>query len=195
MILLTADLHLFHENIISYCARPFGSLEEMHAALDARWREVVGESDLVYVLGDVALGHVGEALEFVAHLPGRKILVPGNHDRCWNGRRRSPDALYLAEAFSAVQHTPAPLRFGGRRLRLDHFPYRGDSRPGAERYAAWRPEDQGAWLAHGHVHNRWRQRGRQINVGVDAWAGRPVPLDTVATLMDAGPRDLDPLEW
>jgi len=54
-----------------------------------------------------------------------------------------------------------------------HFPYRGDSHD-HDRYREHRPADEGAWLLHGHVHERWRQRGRMINVGVDAWGGYPV---------------------
>ena len=37
---LTSDTHFFHENILKYCNRPFGSVEEMNEALvtDAkRW--------------------------------------------------------------------------------------------------------------------------------------------------------------
>jgi calcineurin-like phosphoesterase family protein len=78
---------------------------------------------------------------------------------------------------------------------VDHFPYHGDSKDGPERFAEQRPPDRGGWILHGHVHDRWRQSGRQINVGVDAWGGRPISDDTVAALIDAGPNELDPLPW
>ena len=45
---------------------------------------------------------------------------------------------------------------------------------------------------HGHVHERWRQSGRMINVGVDAWDHRPVPEDAVAALIAGGPADRPP---
>ena len=41
------------------------------------------------------------------------------------------------------------------------------------RYIEHRPDDDGGWLLHGHVHEKWRQNGRQINVGVDAWNFAP----------------------
>jgi calcineurin-like phosphoesterase family protein len=45
------------------------------------------------------------------------------------------------------------------------------------------------------VQQAWRQRGRQINVGVDAWAGRPVPEETLVELIAAGPAERDPRPW
>ena len=39
------------------------------------------------------------------------------------------------------------------------------------------------------------QRGRQMNVGVDAWGGRPVAESEIAELVLAGPADLGPLAW
>ena len=40
------------------------------------------------------------------------------------------------------------------------------------------------WLLHGHVHERWRQQGRMVNVGVDVWDLAPVPEEVIAQLMD-----------
>jgi calcineurin-like phosphoesterase family protein len=34
-----------------------------------------------------------------------------------------------------------------------------------------------------------------INVGVDAWGGRPVSEEALCELIDAGPGDLAPLPW
>jgi len=34
-----------------------------------------------------------------------------------------------------------------------------------------------------------------INVGVDAWAGRPVNADALAGLVAAGQRELTPVPW
>jgi calcineurin-like phosphoesterase family protein len=77
---------------------------------------------------------------------------------------------------------------------MTHFPYEGDSQE-RDRYSQARPRDEGDWLLHGHVHEAWRQRGRQINVGIDAWGGRPVSIDEITDLIAAGPRDLAPLPW
>jgi len=77
---------------------------------------------------------------------------------------------------------------------MSHFPYQGDSGD-KDRYTDARPADFGYWLLHGHVHEKWRQRSQMINVGVDAWAGRPVHADTIAEMIAAGPADLGPKPW
>ena len=56
-------------------------------------------------------------------------------------------------------------------------------------------DDQPLLGLHGHVHEKWRQRGRMINVGVDAWGGYPVTDTHLATLITAGENDLRPLPW
>lgn len=54
------------------------------------------------------------------------------------------------------------------------------------RYDQYRPWNHGGWLVHGHVHDAWKVRGRQINVGVDMWDFRPVHLDEITALIRAG---------
>lgn len=194
----TADLHFGHANICAYTGRPYDSVEAMNAGLAARWAETVGADDEVWILGDLAMGRIAETLPLVADLPGRKILVPGNDDRCWAGAKdptRWRDVYRREARLEAIVDAPARHRLpDGTVCTIDHFSYAGDSRDD-DRYRPWRPVDGGGWLLHGHVHGAWRRRGRQIDVGVDAWAGRPVPVATLAGLVAAGPDDLDPLSW
>jgi len=98
----TADLHFGHRNIIDYCRRPFRDADEMDAALVNRWNETVAADDEVVVLGDFAMGRLVDTLPLVALLHGRKVLLAGNHDRCWFGHRRGVEAgtaRYLAAGF------------------------------------------------------------------------------------------------
>jgi calcineurin-like phosphoesterase family protein len=192
---LTADLHLGHANIIRYCDRPFDAVQDMDERLVDRWNERVGEDDTVVVLGDVALGPIQASLSLVSRLAGTKLLVAGNHDRCWAGngaRARTWHERYLDAGFTEVRQGTIDLEVAGRPVRAGHFPYEGDSQD-EDRFTQHRPRDDGSWLLHGHVHDRWRQRGRMINVGVDAWAYRPVHEDEVADLLAQGPADLAPL--
>lgn len=181
----TADLHLGHANIIRYCDRPFASADEMDAELVDRWNAVVGGDDTVWVLGDVALGRIDHSLSLVGRLRGRKILVAGNHDRCWAGHGRRAEGWterYLEAGFGEVRQGEVELDVCGVTALACHFPYRGDSQD-QDRYLDYRPVDRGAWLLHGHVHERWRQSGRMINVGVDVWDYQPVPEATIGALM------------
>ena len=103
----TADLHLGHANIIRYCARPFTDVEAMNRALIEQWNEVVDDGDDVWVLGDVAMGKIAETLPLVSELRGRKLLLTGNHDRCWDGHGRRAEGWeerYLDAGFFAIHH-------------------------------------------------------------------------------------------
>ncbi len=188
----TADLHLGHANIIEYCRRPFADVDAMNRALVDRWNGVVADGDEVWVLGDVALGTIAETLPLVAALAGRKVLVTGNHDRCWRGHGRRAegwDRRYREAGFDEIVHGETRIEVGGHDTVACHFPYRGDSHD-RDRFVDSRPVDRGRWLLHGHIHDRWRQRGRMVNVGVDAWDYRPASETEVAGLIDAGPADV-----
>lgn len=185
----TADQHFGHQNIIEYCERPFHSVGEMNSVLVANWNAVVGERDTVHVLGDVALGRREESMPLISRLAGHKILYPGNHDRCWYGhgeRALRLEQAYLDAGFEAIRQGPVSLGVGDREVLLCHLPYRGDSGD-TERYGQFRPVDEGRWLIHGHVHEKWRCLGRMINVGVDVWDFTPVAEKIVAGLMDDRP--------
>jgi calcineurin-like phosphoesterase family protein len=204
----TSDLHFGHLNIIRFCDRPFPGVPAMNARLVQLWNETVTDDDTVWVLGDVALGALDESLAHIGRLAGHKILVPGNHDRCWEGdralRKGDPEARerrratarerYLDAGFAEIHDRPEQVVLGDQKVDLSHFPYEGDSH-GADRFVEYRPVDRGGWVVHGHVHDTWRQRGRQINVGVDVWGGRPVPAETIAGLIADGPRELEPMSW
>ncbi len=188
----TADLHLGHENIIGYCDRPFANAQAMNRSLVDGWNDVVEPDDTVWVLGDVALGRISDTLAMVSLLNGRKLLLAGNHDRCWAGhgcRAEDWTERYLGAGFAEVHQGHVQLRVAARTVLACHFPYRGDSHD-RDRYTEHRPADRGDWLLHGHVHERWRQRGRMINVGVDVWGYRPVSEQAIAELVRAGPADL-----
>ena len=78
-------------------------------------------------------------------------------------------------------------RRGSRhQAHLNHFSYKLDARHDMK-FTQWHPQDDGDWLLHGHVHEKWRQQQRQINVGVDAWGFAPVPEHTIADLIAKGP--------
>jgi len=195
MIYFTSDLHFGHQNIISYCSRPFSSVDEMNDDLVRRWNATVSDEDTIYVLGDVAMGQLEHSLSWVNKLAGTKLLVPGNHDKCWAGKKRNPSTLALYEEVGfTVLPENSNIEIGGLNVELCHFPFAGDT-SGEDRYGQWRPVTRGQWLLCGHVHDLWRQRGRQINVGIDAWGGRLVQEAEIAALIASGPSDLECLAW
>lgn len=178
----TSDHHFGHTRIIELCDRPFADVDEMNAVMIERWNARVQADDTVYVLGDFAMGRIAETLPLVSKLAGRKILIPGNHDRCWAGEKRAPRRLewtarYLAAGFAGVYTYDRPLPIiltNGTPVLLWHFPYYGTDPfepvgdyQGRSELDTLHPIDRGSWLLHGHVHTQWCLVDRQINVGVD----------------------------
>src|SRR5690606_3135580 len=89
--LFTADLHLGHAKVAGL--RGFDDWIHHDAAVANNWREVVGECDTVWILGDFSCGREAHALRVLRNLPGRKRLILGNHDAAHPMRRRAPQAL------------------------------------------------------------------------------------------------------
>lgn len=82
-----SDLHLSHarpEPRERYAAR----WRDHAATIERNWRAVVRAGDLVLLPGDLSMarGHreLQPDLAWLDHLPGTKVLAPGNHDRWWN---------------------------------------------------------------------------------------------------------------
>ena len=79
------------------------------------------------------------------------------------------------------------MEIAGENVLLHHFPYRNEADPN-QKHFAHRPVDQGRWLIHGHVHDRWKVIKKQINVSVEVWDFSPVAIETLAQLIKAGPQ-------
>lgn len=196
----SSDQHFGHERACTLSGRPFSSVEEMNETLIENWNATVAPGDTTWILGDVCMGHIDKTLPLCARLNGRKILVSGNHDRTWVGygahyrasakqkqtdwAKRYKEEGGFAEIYDGTWSVGINLRRHGEvvHVQMSHFPYEGDH-TADERYLEWRPKDQGRWLLHGHVHEEWKVRGRQINVGVDRWDYTPVSESALVGLI------------
>ena len=152
-----SDLHLHHKNIIRYCNRPFQSVEAMNEALLAAWKETVGEADTIICGGDIALAGAlkRERLARVRAMPGRKLLVRGNHDFGKNGRPADTgsDATWMALVIT-----------GNPTLLVTHI--------------AMNEVPDGTVNLYGHVHNNEPLReGPYVNICVEHTQYRPLPLE------------------
>lgn len=94
------DLHL-SLGMAPEMAKPmdvFGLEWTDHAETIARnWREKVRENDIVLIPGDICwankLDDVDPTFKWMEQLPGRKILLRGNHDNWWQSINKLRDAL------------------------------------------------------------------------------------------------------
>jgi calcineurin-like phosphoesterase family protein len=158
----------------------------MNESLIHNWNEVVDENDYVYVLGDVAMGKIAETLPLVGRLNGIKFLIPGNHDRVFDvnhSRYAEWHQKYLEAGFSDILHHLNYMHLGDYIVNVNHFPYEGDSHD-EDRFTEFRPTDDGNWLLHGHVHEKWLRNGRMINVGVDVWDYHPASAKDILAVIN-----------
>ena len=78
-VFFTADLHLFHDNILWMNKRPFKDCDEMYEYFVKEWNSKVGPDDYVFVLGDVLWGSQASRLKALSEkLNGRICIVLGN---------------------------------------------------------------------------------------------------------------------
>ena len=84
----------------------FGPHWENHfERISEDWRAKVGKNDIVLIPGDISWAmHLEEALEDlerIGALPGRKVLLRGNHDYWWSAigrvRRALPEGMYALQ--------------------------------------------------------------------------------------------------
>lgn len=159
MIWFTADQHFMHENIIEYCNRPFHRIGKMNNTIIANYRKCVSPEDTCYFLGDLTIlgpQHKHAVEHIVMQLPGRKILILGNHDKF------NP-FVYMDIGFESVHTT----------LEVEEFILVHDPALSVVR-------DDKRWLC-GHVHTVFRmgKKGDLLNIGVDQWGFFPVSIDEV----------------
>lgn len=193
MIYFTSDPHYWHANVIRYCTRPFASVDEMNGAMIKNWNDIVKPEDTVYCLGDFSLAF-RPVEAYSGLLNGTKYLVPGNHDFChsYHKKSRNPERraewIKKYEAYGWIvlpEQTTLDIP-GVATVNLCHHPYRLVTAAGEtydDKYEKWRPKDDGRWLLCGHVHEKWKVVGRMINVGVDQWDFKPVPITEITKII------------
>lgn len=206
----TSDLHLSHANVIAFCDRPFDDVDHMNTEIIRNINETVPLGDELWILGDVAMGNLDYSLPLVKRIVADVVIVAGNHDRChpYTGLEKSIrwQEQYLRRT-NAIRLETGNLKLtlsDGTEVNVSHFPYpTNDARPVIgrngkvinDKFAAWRPADDQGWLLCGHVHEKWAQYDRQINVGVDAWGGYPISEEAIVAMIAEGPMKREIVKW
>ena len=125
---IISDTHFFHENIGRYCNRP----NDWQDMIIENWNRLISPEEVVFHLGDFALGKKSNFEWLVSNLNGKILLIRGNHDRLSR-------TYYEAHRITLV-HDPvlAELK-NGIRLAFSHRPMV--------------PLEEGLINLHGHIHN------------------------------------------
>lgn len=161
MIFFTSDQHFNHNKIISYCKRPFQTIEEMNQVLIERWNSKVSDNDEVYILGDFAFK---DHKQFFETLKGKKHLIAGSHDVF--GKEIGETCL---ESISKYKE----IRFEKRVFVLSHCPLR-----------CWEHAQNGSIHLFGHEHGRIQTYNLSMDVGVDTNNFFPYSLPEILLKMD-----------
>lgn len=142
-------------------------MDEMNQALIDNWNSVVKPGDLVYHMGDFAIGSKYNAWDIdyiISQLKGQIILIRGNHDDKNMGK--------FEEWFAKVEYLEYIKTDCGDKLMLCHYPMR-----------SWRTSIHGSFHLHGHCHGNLEPWGRSLDVGMDAIGFYPKPWEYIKSII------------
>jgi calcineurin-like phosphoesterase family protein len=181
-IWFSSDFHMGHRNVVGYCKRPFlfdyslgfddkykynFDVDLMDETIIANYNHVVKPQDTVYLLGDIMMGsNTKERMPALRkRLNGNITVVLGNHDK---------SAKFMLECGFDQVVKEIDTAIDGKRVFMRHHP---PERPEAK----WGIYDV---ILVGHVHEKWSQRGKVINVGVDVRNFTPVNWKEIVKLIE-----------
>lgn len=83
----------------------FGGWQDYVSRLESNWKSLVSDEDTVVIPGDISwamsLEGAVKDFRFIHNLPGKKIILKGNHDYWWNTKRKM-DAWLESEGFDTI---------------------------------------------------------------------------------------------
>lgn len=166
MYFFTGDQHFFHRNIVQYCGRPFGSVEEMNEAIIKRHNEVVKDTDRVIHLGDFTLvKNSTEIFHIIKRLKGDHTFLEGSHD-VWLKDKK----------YNQIWQK----KIGDNYVVCCHYAMR-----------VWPRSHYNSWQLYGHSHGRLEPVGKQWDVGVDNNNFYPVSYDQLVEIMKNRPNNFN----
>lgn len=161
----TADLHLGHGNIISYCNRPFKSIEHMNKQLICRINERAKHDDVIIHAGDLACYGKDRGIEFnrtnprlyLNNINAKVIPLKGNHDI-------NNKVKYVGTGMIVSIGKIGPVT-------IAHYP---TNDPKCPKQFTVKNDIMDIHLC-GHVHQSWKHfydkehNKLNINIGIDVW--------------------------
>ena len=179
-IWFTSDTHYGHKNIVRGVSswgnkggcRDFDTIEAMNDTMVNNINACVQADDILYHLGDVAMGGFHHVSEFMERLNCKTVhLILGNHD---HHIRKDRDGIQ--SMFASVQ--PLYLKkLEDDQIMMCHFPM-----------LVWEDHHRGSWHLHGHSHGHlddpvYYQR-KVIDVGMDTHPEfRPYSMKELSDIM------------
>jgi len=174
MIYYIADLHLGDKRVFDLCGRNI-SIDDYNEKLIYNWNSKVKDTDVVYVLGDIAeYNYALKGFDIIAKLNGIKHLIVGNHDE---DIIRIIGLNKFLEYFETVKWLDK-IDDNGREVFLSHYPTMD-----------WWNSQYGSYHVYGHIHNKklpeitsYYKDKLAFNASSDVINHTPVRLDELITL-------------
>lgn len=168
MIYFTSDTHIGHYNVIRYCNRPFGDVQEMNRHIIESWNKTVGINDEIYFLGDFTFTLTRKGARYFLHqLNGKKFFIKGNHDRTSYLNNFQNSGLIEWWKYSHdLQYDHNGKIYNFSLSHYPHYPSKGSD----------------IICLHGHVHGIYEHHGRYfhhdrvLDVGVDNVGYEPISI-------------------
>jgi len=113
-IYLGTDWHLYHKNIIGYDRRD----PNFKKILLKNIRDTLTEDDFYINLGDVIFKTMGELAPIMESLPGKHLLIMGNHDRNKPNWYKSKGFFYVSRLLEYKK-----ILFSHSPRNMDEFPH------------------------------------------------------------------------
>ena len=169
MIYFSADLHLWHRNILRLCDRPFPTIEDHNIAMIRNHNSVIGENDTSYLLGDIAFRCTAEqCADCLYQMNGKKHILLGNHDKPLRQAYKKglldksiknkrltiiggEDAIYDSSLAIAQMIT-----VNNQKIFISHYALR-----------TWPSAFRKSWHLFGHSHSNLAPLYKSFDVGVD----------------------------
>jgi calcineurin-like phosphoesterase family protein len=150
-VFFAGDGHFGQKGVSNFRKR-FDSDLEHNAFIIENWFSTIGKRDTVYCLGDWVFDK--KSLSIMAALPGRKILLPGNHDKL-----RAREYLDVFDDIIGIRS------YKGLAW-LTHCPMHPQ-------------ELYGKFNLHGHIHRNTIQDVRYVNVCMENIGYTPITLEDI----------------
>lgn len=163
-----SDTHFGHTNIIKYCNRPYRNTYEMDTDIIIKWNNNIKNNDLVFHLGDFSF----RPEKYIGRLNGNIILIKGNHDK------RSRNSLF----YGVANHLP--LMIGEFSCILHHRPITKTGLERKEDELDLEVLENYDFCISGHVHEKYKVNGKNINVGIDVWK-KPIHINELIEFMQS----------
>ena len=162
MYFFISDEHFSHKNVLTYCDRPFNSIEEHDEELIRRHNEVVGKGDIVVHGGDFTLiKNLGRVEEYIERLNGSHIFIKGSHDY-WLGKNPPIEILDMS--------------INKQNIIICHYCMR-----------TWPRSHYNSWHLYGHSHGTLEPIGKSWDIGVDNNNFFPVSFEQIELIMSTRP--------